>query len=160
MIFFKKNLSNKGTVYNSICRQTSKEKSIEVLIEEQKIWLRNMRIKLAIVGDGPDMGHYQDLNLKRWVQKKMQVLQVSIVDRGYKYYQLCIIFVTAQCPETQGLTVIEAMAALPVVAVNDAALVVDGLNGYLFETKEYGEYVESFINDPIKLKKFSKQVLE
>ena len=78
------------------------------------------------------------------------------------YYQIADVFATASTSETQGLTVIEAMAAsLPVVAVNDESfntVIVDGLNGHLFETKhQYKKYVESFINEPSKLKQFSKQ---
>ena len=52
-------------------------------------------------------------------------------------------------------------ASLPVVAVNDESfrnVVVEGLNGHLFETKkEYKGFVESFINEPSKLKQFSHQ---
>lgn len=139
-----------------------KEKSIEVLIEEQKNLVKKYNSKLIIVGDGPDMGHYQDLAKKMGIEENVVFTGKVPWIEVTKYYQLADIFATASRSETQGLTVIEAMAAsLPVVAVNDESfrnVVVDGLNGYLFETKkEYGEYVESFINDPIKLKKFSKQ---
>ena len=49
----------------------------------------------------------------------------------------------------------------PVVAINDESfntVIVDGLNGYLFETKlQYKKAVEKLIQDPKKLKQFSKQ---
>lgn len=139
-----------------------KEKSIEVLIEAQKELAKKYNSKLMIVGDGPDMEHYQnmvqDLGIKNNVIFTGKVPWIEVT----KYYQLADIFATASRSETQGLTVIEAMAAsLPVVAVNDESfrnVVIDGLNGYLFETKkEYKDYVESLINDPVKLKQFSKQ---
>ena len=56
------------------------------------------------------------------------------------YYNMADIFITASTSETQGLTVIEAMAAsLPAICIDDESFnmtVVDGLNGYLFTTKE------------------------
>jgi 1,2-diacylglycerol 3-alpha-glucosyltransferase len=139
-----------------------KEKSIEVLIEAHKDLVKKYNNKLIIVGDGPDMDHYKNMTEKFGISESViftgKVPWVEVT----KYYQLADIFATASRSETQGLTVIEAMAAsLPVVAVNDESfrnVVVDGLNGYLFDTKkEYKEFVESFINDPVKLKRFSKQ---
>ena len=62
-----------------------------------------------------------------------------------KYYSLCDSFVTASTSETQGLTVIEAMAASkPVVAIKDESfeLVIEsGKDGILFENEE--EYKEA-----------------
>ena len=57
------------------------------------------------------------------------------------------IFVTASDTETQGLTVVEALASgLPVVALDDDAfrpVVIDGLCGYLFKNKK--EYVNKML---------------
>ena len=69
-----------------------------------------------------------------------------------QYYQLGSVFVTASNTETQGLTLLEAMAAsIPVVALDDEAFrdaVVDGLNGYLFKTKEdYCTYIIKLMTD-------------
>ena len=56
------------------------------------------------------------------------------------YYHASNVFATASTTETQGLTVIEAMAAsLPVVALDDDAfrsVVGDALTGYLFKNKK------------------------
>ena len=55
------------------------------------------------------------------------------------YYHVANLFVTASKTETQGLTVLEAMAAgLPVVALDDDAfreVVSDDYNGFLFKDK-------------------------
>ena len=115
-----------------------------------------------IVGDGPDMQKYQELAMKYNIEDNVIFTGKVPWTEVTKYYQLADIFATASRSETQGLTVIEAMAAsLPVVAVDDESfrnVVVEGLNGELFDTKgEYKKYVESFINDPVKLKRFSKQ---
>ena len=56
------------------------------------------------------------------------------------YYQLMDVFTTFSVTETQGLTVIEAMASsLPVLAIKDDSFVdsvINGKNGYLFDTDE------------------------
>ena len=62
------------------------------------------------------------------------------------------IFVTASTSETQGLTVIEAMAAsLPVVCINDESFnttVIDNLNGLIFNNdKEYIDAIVKLYND-------------
>ena len=62
------------------------------------------------------------------------------------------VFTTASHTETQGLTVIEAMAAnKPVVALDDESFnttVINDLNGYLFkDKKEYLKYMNLLIDD-------------
>ena len=70
--------------------------------------------------------------------------KVPINDMPY-YYAMGNVFVTASKSETQGLTVIEALAAsLPVVAINDESfsnVITDDLNGYLFKNKS--DYIKS-----------------
>ena len=78
------------------------------------------------------------------------------------YYALGNVFVTASKSETQGLTVVEAMASsLPVVAVDDesfSTVVVSGLNGYLFNKKsEYVKDISILIEDKEIYAKMSKQ---
>ncbi len=140
----------------------AKEKDVEFLISAHEYLAKNYKSKLLIVGDGPDLERYKKLahklNLDEYVIFAGKVPWEDVT----LYYQIADIFATASTSETQGLTVIEAMAAsLPVVAVNDESfntVIVDGLNGHLFETKhQYKKYVESFINEPSKLKQFSKQ---
>lgn len=138
------------------------EKSVDVLIEAQRDLAKKYNAVLMIVGDGPDMQKYQELAMKYNIEDNVIFTGKVPWTEVTKYYQLADIFATASRSETQGLTVIEAMAAsLPVVAVDDESfrtVVVEGLNGELFDTKgEYKKYVESFINDPVKLKRFSKQ---
>ena len=138
------------------------EKSVDLLIEAQRDLAKKYNAILMIVGDGPDMQKYQELAMKYNIEDNVIFTGKVPWTEVTKYYQLADIFATASRSETQGLTVIEAMAAsLPVVAVDDESfrtVVVEGLNGELFDTKgEYKKYVESFINDPVKLKRFSKQ---
>ena len=127
----------------------AEEKNIEFIINNQQVLQKKYpNLKLLIVGNGPDMEKYQKLC------KKNKILDSTIFtgavprDEMPYYYALGNVFVTASKTETQGLTVIEAMASsLPVVAINDESFtttVIDGLNGYLFSKKS--EYVKKMSN--------------
>ena len=140
----------------------AKEKDVEFLISAHEYLAKNYKSKLLIVGDGPDLERYKKLAHKLNLDEYVIFVGKVPWEDVTLYYQIADVFATASTSETQGLTVIEAMAAsLPVVAVNDESfntVIVDGLNGHLFETKhQYKKYVESFINEPSKLKQFSKQ---
>lgn len=146
-------LKNKYKLNNSFVvlyvGRLAEEKNIEFIINNQHALLKKYpNLKLLIVGNGPDMEKYQKLC------KKNKILESTIFtgaiprDEMPYYYALGNVFVTASTTETQGLTVIEAMAAsLPVVAINDESFtntVVDGLNGYLFTKKS--EYIKKIGN--------------
>ena len=78
------------------------------------------------------------------------------------YYNLADVFVTASKTETQGLTVIEAMAAsLPVVCIEDESfsnVVINHLNGRTFtDDKEYKMALLETIKDRKQLEKMAKQ---
>ena len=71
-------------------------------------------------------------------------------------------FATASHTETQGLTVIEAMAAsLPVVCIDDESFtdtVINNLNGLIFQNKrEYRKHILTLYKDREYLKKLSNQ---
>lgn len=138
------------------------EKSVDILIDAQKELVKKYNAKLLIVGDGPDADSLKKLVKKNGIENNVIFTGKVPWTEITKYYHLADIFATASRTETQGLTVIEAMAAsLPVAAVDDESfrnVVIDDLNGYLFNTKkEYIKAVESLFNDKGKLKKFSHQ---
>ena len=139
------------------------EKNVDFLIDNQKtLSNKNKNIKLLIVGSGPDEEKYKE-------KAKQLNLEENIIFTGkvpyneiQYYYNIGNIFVTASTTETQGLTVIEAMAAtLPVVCIDDESFrntVVHELNGFLFKTKEeYIEYIEKLVENKDLLKKMGKQ---
>ncbi len=140
-----------------------KEKSVDVLIEGQKdIVKKHKNVKLMIVGDGPDMDYFKSLVSKYGLEKNVIFTGKVSYDDIPLYYQAASVFATASKTETQGLTVIEAMAAsLPVLAVDDDSFriaVVDELNGYLFQDQnEYVEKVDYLIRHLEIQKKMSKQ---
>lgn len=140
----------------------AKEKNIEFLIKNHSEIIKKNKCKLMIVGDGPDYEHYIDLI------KKYRITQSVIITGSIPwseipyYYGMADIFVTASTTETQGLTLIEAMAAsLPVVCTDDLSfngVVVDGLNGNLFHNeREYQKNIENLLNNKSKLDIMSKQ---
>lgn len=139
------------------------EKSVDLLIEAQVSLARtNPNCKLLIVGDGPDKEKFENLVRKFRLQNNVIMTGKVPWDEVPKYYMLANIFATASKTETQGLTVIEAMAASkPVLAVDDEAfqmVIVNGLNGYLFANKrQYKKLVRSLMEDENKLDYLSRQ---
>ena len=133
--------------------RVASEKSIDFLINNHISLLKNNKnAKLLIVGDGPDLEEYKKLTKKLKIENNVIFTgKVPWVDIPL-YYNIADIFVTASHTETQGLTVIEAMAAsVPVVALDDESFrntVIDGLTGYLFKNKkEYVNKMIELIND-------------
>lgn len=140
-----------------------KEKSIDVLIEGQYALIKKYpNCKLMIIGDGPDAPHYMKLVKKLKLENNVKFAGKVPWDEIPKYYQVADIFATASRTETQGLTVIEAMASsLPVVAADDDSfkdIIVNDLNGYLFSNKkQYRKIIEKLLDDKNKVSYLSKQ---
>ena len=141
----------------------AKEKNIQFLIENHKDLVKhNSDVKLLIIGDGPDMEEYEKLIQKLKLTENVILVGKVPYDEMPCYYQLADIFVTASKTETQGLTVIEAMAAgIAPVCIKDESfetVVIDGLNGHLFNNKnEYLKIVKKLIDNPDELTALSKQ---
>lgn len=140
-----------------------REKSIDVLIEGQYAFIKKYpNCKLVIIGDGPDLLDYLKLVKKYKLEDNVKFIGKIPWEDIPKYYQVATIFATASRTETQGLTVIEAMASsLPVVAACDDSfkeVIVDDLNGYLFNNKkQYRKIIESLLNNKDKVSYLSKQ---
>ena len=140
-----------------------KEKSVDLLIEAQANIVKSYpNCKLLIIGDGPDMEVFQKLVSKHKLDDKVLLIGKVPWEEIPKYYQMADIFATASRTETQGLTVIEAMAAsIPVVAADDESfknIIIDDLNGNLFKNKrEYINKIKKLLEDETKLKNMSNQ---
>lgn len=157
----KKELGIKPRNFNILyVGRIAKEKNIEFLIENFKNVLKKVRFcKMYIVGDGPDIKDLIELTNKNKLDDKIVFVGKVPWEDVPKYYAACDVFVTASTSETQGLTVLEAMAASkPVVAIKDESfeLVIDnGKDGLLFKNEK--EYVES-IYKLYKDKKFYNEI--
>lgn len=140
-----------------------KEKSVDFLIDCQKELVKKKKnCKLVIVGDGPDADVFYNLVKKYKLEDNVIFTGKVPWDEVPVYYQIADVFSTASLTETQGLTVIEAMASGKcVVAINDESFngtIIDGLNGFLFNNKkEYQRIIEKLFFDRNLLEKVSKQ---
>ena len=120
------------------------------------------KAKLLIIGDGPDLQKYKNYVNKHNLDEYIKFTGKVPWDQIPEYYLIADIFTTASTSETQGLTVIEAMAAsLPVVCINDESFidtVINDLNGKIFKNKrEYKKAISDLYHDPKLTKKLSKQ---
>lgn len=139
------------------------EKNVDFLLDNQEYFVKNnKKVKLVIVGDGPDYKKYVDKVKKLNLQENIIFTGKVPYNSIQYYYNLGNVFVTASTTETQGLTLIEAMAtSIPVICINDESFrntVIDGLNGFIFDNKkDYRKKMDSVINDKELLKKLGRQ---
>lgn len=145
-----------------VSRISEEQKNIKFLIDSQKLISKKYKnIKLLIIGDGPDLDYFKKIS-----KDNNSIIFTGMVpwDEVSKYYQLGNVFVTSSKTETQGLTVIEGMAAsLPVICIEDDSFkiaVIDKYNGLFFNNKkEYINNVYTLYNDKNKYLNMSKQAL-
>lgn len=119
--------------------RVAKEKSIDVCQRGFAAYLKahpEAKMKMVIVGSGPDINFYKDLASSLGVADKTVFVGAVPPDQTYKYYWLGDCFVSASLSETQGLTFMEAMASsLRVMARYDdnlAGTIIDGKSGFFF----------------------------
>ncbi len=142
------------------------EKSVDFLINNHKnIVKKHPNCNLIIIGDGPERENLEKLVKKNKLENNVFFTgKVPLSDIGM-YYHLGSIFVTASKTETQGLTVLEALAAsLPVVAIKDESFIdpiKDNYNGYLFtDDKDYVNYIHNLLDNSDKLNKMTLNAYE
>ncbi len=156
------NLSKKDFVILFVGR-LAEEKNVEFLINSQKNLNKKYKnIKLIIVGDGPDKEKYEKLSNSLGISDNVIFTgKAAWGDMPY-YYHISDVFATASKTETQGLTIIEAMASqvVPVCMRDEAfqSMVTEELNGLFFVTnEEYEKDIERLYLNPKELKRFDKQ---
>ena len=139
------------------------EKNVEFLLTaEQKLIKKHSNIKLLIVGDGPDKEKYEELAASLNISKNVIFNGKAAWEEMPFYYHCADIFATASTTETQGLTVIEAMAAgvVPLCIKDESFLgtVTHELNGLIFNSEEeYISQVLSLYDDNALLQKYNNQ---
>ncbi len=156
------NLSKKDFVILFVGR-LAEEKNVEFLIKSQKNLTKKYKnIKLIIVGDGPDKEKYEKLSNSLGLSENIIFTgKAAWGDMPY-YYHISNVFATASKTETQGLTIIEAMASqvVPVCMRDEAfqSMVTEELNGLFFENnEEYEKDIERLYQNPKELQRFDKQ---
>ena len=117
----------------------AQEKSIDIPIEGFR-YIKNKKIKLMIVGGGPQLEELKQLVSKYQLEEQVVFTDKKSSEEVPIYYSCADAFVSASLTETQGMTFIEALACgLPVFARKDKVLdelVYEGETGYYFETPE------------------------
>ena len=141
----------------------AQEKNIGYLLDVIRDLLPKCpKLKLLMVGDGPDYEKYQELIKEYGIEDHVVMTgKVAWEDVPY-YYHLSNIFLTASTTETQGLTVIEAMASsVPPICIDDESfrnVVVDDLSGRIFKTKrECKQIILKLYNNPEEVQRLSNQ---
>jgi 1,2-diacylglycerol 3-alpha-glucosyltransferase len=141
----------------------AEEKNVIYLLDVLKNVNKKFKyIKLMIVGDGPDKNKFMEYAKKIGLEKHTVFTGFVPWNDIPFYYHIANAFITASTSETQGLTVIEAMAAEKTpICINDEAfnkVVINGLNGRLFnDKKECEQVIVEVYNSSEKRKNLEKQ---
>ena len=127
----------------------AQEKSIEIPIEGF-CYVKNPKIKMMIVGGGPQLEELKELARSYQLQERIIFTDKVENDEVPYYYACADCFVSASLTETQGMTFIEALACgLPVFARPDEVLedlVIENESGFLFDSgKEFAQKLEDYM---------------
>lgn len=156
----KYNLEDKFVI-GSVSR-IGKEKSLDKLIISFNEILKSVpNATLLLVGDGPDKEELESLVEKLNIKENVIFTGKVPIEKVQIYYHLMDIFATFSVTETQGLTVLEALASSkPVLAIKDDSFidaVLSSENGYLFKNnKEFISHVLKIYSDKELYKKLSE----
>lgn len=128
------------------------EKSIDIPIEGFR-YIKDKKIKLMIVGDGPQLEELKKLVSTYDLEQQVIFTGKKAREEVPSYYACADCFVSASLTETQGMTYIEALACgLPVFARWDDVLedlVIENETGFLFEdAQDFAKKVEMFFTMP------------
>jgi len=154
---------NKDDFIGIFIGRLGQEKNIVFLLDAVKDLKEKLpNFKFLLVGDGPDFDLYKDIIKEYNIEDRVIMTGKVPWEEVPYYYHLADIFLTASHTETQGLTVIEAMASGSVpVCVKDESFenaIIDKVDGMLFETKkECNEIITKLYNDRELVKKLSLQ---
>ena len=136
-------ISQDSKVLVSIGRLAKEKNLEEILIYFRKLTKeeQTFKLKLLIVGDGPDRERLEGIAKTLQLQEKVIFTGMVTPEEVAQYYQLGDVFVCASNSETQGITYIEALASgIPALCRKDACLdsvITDGYNGFQYETYEF-----------------------
>lgn len=128
-------IDNNDFVLLSISR-LSKEKQIDKIIDIMPHLKECEKIKLLIVGGGPEEEKLKKKSADLQLENVIFTGEVNNNDISY-YYKLGTAFITNSIAETQGLTVIEALASsIPVLCINSPLyqnIITNDKNGILYD---------------------------
>ncbi len=128
--------------------RVGEEKSLDQeIIAFKKLLTYNKNFKLIIGGDGPELPNLKQLVDKLKIQKNVIFTGRIPYEKVPIFYHLFNVMTSFSLTETQGLTIIEALASsLPVVCINDISfksMVENNYNGLIFNNHD--EFVKDII---------------
>lgn len=145
-------IGNDDFVIGAVGRVALEKSFDKIIINLNQLIKIDRKIKFMLVGDGPDLDRLKKMVEDLGIQDN--VIFTGLVDYNEvpSYYQLFDVMVSFSNTETQGLTIIEGLAAsLPVVCLNDDSFktfVQNNYNGYLFNNEdEFKKYILNLLTD-------------
>ncbi len=140
----------------------SREKRIDVILKAAAI-LQRKDIKFVFVGTGPYIHYYQHMAIRLGLKENIRFVGFADQDDLPRYYAASDLFCTASTFETQGIVLLEAMAAgKPVVGADYLAIrdiIKNGRNGERFEAgnaRDCARKIEKVLNKPSAYKETVK----
>ena len=137
------------------------EKSFDKVIESlSKLVKMNPKIKFLLVGYGAELDNLKALAKELKVDKNVIFTGLVEPEEVQYYYQAFDVMVSFSKTETQGMTIVEALAScLPTICIDDTSfrdIIQTNYNGYLFETEEeFRKYVLNLCYDKELYKEMS-----
>ncbi len=129
------------------------EKSFDKLLYNIKDMIKvNTNIKVLLVGGGPDLDNLKKLTKKLNLENYVIFTNKIDYDLVPTYFNIFNVVVSFSKTETQGLTIIEGLAASkPTLCIEDdsfRAMIEPNYNGYLFKNDtEFKDYIFKLMND-------------
>ena len=129
------------------------EKSFDKLLYNIKDMIKvNTNIKVLLVGGGPDLDNLKKLTKKLNLENYVIFTDKVNYDLVPTYFNIFNVVVSFSKTETQGLTIIEGLAASkPTLCIEDdsfRAMIEPNYNGYLFKNDtEFKDYIFKLMND-------------
>lgn len=129
------------------------EKSFDNLLYNIKDMIKvNTNIKVLLVGGGPDLDNLKELTKKLNLENYVIFTDKVNYDLVPTYFNIFNVVVSFSKTETQGLTIIEGLAASkPTLCIEDdsfKAMIEPNYNGYLFKNDtEFKDYIFKLMND-------------
>ena len=139
--------------------RVAKEKNLDFLLRVfARVAAQDQRVEMLLVGGGPSLEDLKKLAKQLGIEEKITFTDMVPFDRVVDELSQADLFIFSSTSETQGLVVLEAMAAgLPLVMVESEALeyfVNPGVDCVVVPEKEedMASAILSLINDPDRLR--------
>lgn len=172
-LFFQKNQKEANIIRNKYGKENQfllctvsrleKEKNLEFLLRGMKQLKEKLgdQFRLLIIGDGTQRGELELKVAESGLKKQVTFVGTIAQEEISHYYEACDLFAFSSKSETQGIVLLEAMAAgLPVVAIKASGVndIVDNhFNGYTTNENEdeFSDEIQKLLLDKERYKRIS-----